>query len=231
MNKDQAARRRPFASGAAILGKNPKFWQYIELVEDGVTVRHPDDALDWIYATFEISSRTELDDNPEKAAAWGNMIGDFNEYLATGFQAIPKPTTWSCPELLAIARLAPCMRCGNGQGQGRVVGCHAQGFWATKYGKGWSKKPSDFVVAFLCDKCHRIMDAYENADDDMVRALEWAALIFKTYEWLFIHGFLIPVNAYTDANTPPRKPPGGEPVEQQKQCFTGNKNHKPEVPA
>mgnify|MGYP001559279473 CR=1 FL=1 len=194
MNKTQAAKQYPNASGAGMLGNNPKFWRFVEMMEPGVQVRSREDARDWIYAHLDISSRKELDENPECKAAWGRVITEFNQFLENGFQKIPKQTTWECPELLAIASFAPCMRCGKHQGTGKVVGCHAQGFWATKYGKGWAQKPSDFVVAYLCNDCHRLMDAYENAETEELRSLEWAALIFRTFEWLFQHGFLIPIN-------------------------------------
>ena len=73
-----------YAQGAARLCQSRDFWAYIEHREagSGVTVSHHDSARDWIYATLEITSRTELDQSEESAAGYLAMLSDFNRWLA-----------------------------------------------------------------------------------------------------------------------------------------------------
>lgn len=178
-----------YAKGAAILCQNPKFWQYIEFNEPGVQVKHRDTARDWIYATLEIASRTELDTCPMVRAKWLATLKDFNQYL-NGYGATQKIQPWRSDEYRALARVAPCMRCHQHKGTGKVVCAHAMGEVATQFGKGKSEKPSDFASAYLCFDCHGLMDAYENTADPIMRALEWSVLIIRTHEWLLRNGFV-----------------------------------------
>ena len=182
-----------YARGAAILCQNAKFWQFIEDREraagNPVTVRHPDTARDWIYATLDIASRKQLDDDPAAKSRWIATVADFNGWL-TGYGARQKVTPWRNDDYLALARHAPCMRCQRFKGTGKVVCAHVMGELAGYFGKGVAAKPSDFAGAYLCHDCHGVMDAYTNAEEPITRTLEWAVLILKTHDWLLRHGFV-----------------------------------------
>jgi hypothetical protein len=178
-----------YARGAAIFCQKREFWEYIEFKEKGVTVRHPDSAADWLYATMEMQSRAEIDHSAELQAKWMAIVKDFNDWLK-GYGARQKTQPWRSADYRLLAKFAPCMRCGKFKGTGKVVCCHVMGELAWYFGKGKAEKPSDFASAYLCHDCHGTMDAYANSEDPGTRTLEWAMLILRTHEWLWRHDFI-----------------------------------------
>lgn len=94
-------------------------------------------------------------------------------------------STYRNDDYLRLAKGKPCMHCGSIRG---VVSCHYSGRYASYLGKGGGIKCHDFCVAFLCAKCHRKFDEYEDGNDDeraalfMVMVLKSLALVIETGE-------------------------------------------------
>ena len=79
------------------------------------------------------------------------------------------------------------MRCSVQDGT--VEACHYQGPRSAALGKGKGQKPDDDCVAFMCRKCHLIMDAYENDEDRWIRSEEFLYLVVQTMNLLHRIGF------------------------------------------
>lgn len=95
--------------------------------------------------------------------------------------------TYRNPDLLALARLAPCcMSCGK-RNEGDVVAAHAN--WH-EYGKGAGLKANDWAVAFLCGPEHAEIDQGARMGLPERKAL-WLDAHRKTIAWLFEAGHLV----------------------------------------
>jgi len=151
-------------------------------------VKHPEACAEWMRSEFEVSSRSELDSNPEAAKAYLLFLADFNQWVKTGFQAVPKNKRYQDGKLLQAAKGQPCIRC-NVQ-DGTTVAAHIQGDMAHMFAKGLAEKPHDYCVADLCRECHAYMDQYENFQNDDSYNLEWLTLIVKTLERRITTGVL-----------------------------------------
>ena len=61
-------------------------------------------------------------------------------------------TVYRNPKLLAAAKDRPCTLCGS---VGTTVAAHSN---ALEHGHGMGIKAPDFMVAYLCQKCHDLVD-------------------------------------------------------------------------
>lgn len=94
----------------------------------------------------------------------------------------PKSVSYRNPQLLKLAKLAPCACCGS---YGTTVCAHSN--W---HDKGMSKKASDSYTAHLCFTCHSELDQGKNMTKDE-RKMMWLEAMAKTYHWLLTHNYLI----------------------------------------
>lgn len=78
-----------------------------------------------------------------------------------------------------------CARCGVEDGT--IVACHVNGARAYAFGRGVSKKPSDYACAALCAVCHRQIDGTRSLLP-LEHAEEFSYLIIKTYFQLWERG-------------------------------------------
>jgi len=93
-----------------------------------------------------------------------------------------KPQTYRNPNLLKLAKEAPCAYCGN---YGTTVAAHSN--W---HDKAMSKKASDSFHAHLCFTCHSELDQGKNMTKEE-RKMMWLEAMAKTYHWLLINQYLI----------------------------------------
>jgi hypothetical protein len=93
--------------------------------------------------------------------------------------------TFESEKLRSAAEGRTCVRCGGTDG---VVGCHYTGARRLAYGGGFGIKVHDFLIAHLCDRCHREMDQlsrdkahkYEHSEEFLhLIALTWIRLFHE----------------------------------------------------
>ena len=94
-----------------------------------------------------------------------------------------KTKAYRNPQLLKLAKDAPCSICGS---YGTTVSAHSN---LLEHGKAMGRKADDCYIAFLCYKCHMDIDqGSENYDN---KKLKWFEAMAKTYHWLMTKGYLI----------------------------------------
>lgn len=76
---------------------------------------------------------------------------------------------WRCPAILREARFHPCQSCGADDGT--IVAAHSN---QLKHGKGMGIKAHDCFIAYLCHRCHDIVDgrSYHKLDQE-TREYTW----------------------------------------------------------
>lgn len=95
---------------------------------------------------------------------------------------IQKHNHLRAPKLLRQAKDAPCMNCGAEDGT--IVPAHENSLAA---GKGYGIK-SDDLVAFLCLKCHQILDGPDLSRIE--RPMFFNAAFKRTIKWMLQNGKL-----------------------------------------
>ena len=108
-------------------------------------------------------------------------------YLPLNLKKLRAMSNFRSRRLLNYAKEAPhCMNCGD-QNHGQIVAAHAN--WLD-YDKGKGIKAHDWAIAYLCHRCHEIVDKSPHASkDEKRRAWEYGHI--KTMKWLFASGRLI----------------------------------------
>lgn len=82
-----------------------------------------------------------------------------------------------------------CVRCGSKLG---VVGCHYTGARRLAYGGGLGIKVWDFLIAHLCEECHRWMDTLSrDKERRWEHSEEFLHCIALTLARLFARGTLV----------------------------------------
>lgn len=82
-----------------------------------------------------------------------------------------------------------CVRCGSMKG---VVGAHYTGARRLAYGGGYGIKVHDFLIAHLCEECHRWMDSLSRDKRKLwEHSEEFLHLIALTLARLFARGVLV----------------------------------------
>lgn len=97
-------------------------------------------------------------------------------------------------KLLDLAKETPCCSYCRERNHGQVVACH---FNAIKFGAGTGIKSHD-IPAYLCDKCHDIVDGRMVADHftKVERELMLYEGIYRTFLWLLESGNLAIVDGH-----------------------------------
>jgi hypothetical protein len=92
------------------------------------------------------------------------------------------------PRILALAQeVAYCFYCKE-PNHGQVVACHSN---SQKFGHGMGQKASDFPVAYLCDKCHALVDGRIGPHLSRVdREMVWYEGACLSCMWLMSEGYL-----------------------------------------
>lgn len=89
-------------------------------------------------------------------------------------------TTYRNPKLLALAKHAPkCFCCGH-ENDGTVVGAHAN---TQEMGKGTGHKADD-LVAYLCARCHDLVDGRDTTWEPRARKDEWYRAALLSLRWV-----------------------------------------------
>lgn len=87
------------------------------------------------------------------------------------------------------ARDEACVRCGNQDGT--TVLAHYQGDMAHKLGKGMGRKTDDLCGAWLCSRCHDLLDGRIPSCHSMQdRSIELAVYCLKTITIRYERGAL-----------------------------------------
>jgi hypothetical protein len=106
------------------------------------------------------------------------------------------------------------VRCGNTEG---VVGAHYTGIRRLAFGGGFGIKVHDFLIADLCQECHRYMDTLSRKKDgkaEWLHSEEFLYYIALTWERRFIQGVIaVARGIHGPTQRPVFLPPSGEPPE------------------
>lgn len=167
------------------------FFQFINTLLPNVIPTHTEQcARDFICDACRVPGRNYLDHEEYGAKMFYKILTEFDVYVV-GCQSriVQKNEKIILKKLLAAAKGAPCVRCEREDAT--TVACHYQGPRAHTYGKGRGKKPWDIAVAFLCMKCHALMDSYLNGDDRWMRSEEFQHYIILTMAYLIRTGVLV----------------------------------------
>jgi hypothetical protein len=87
------------------------------------------------------------------------------------------------PQLLKLAKDAPCVCCGK---YGTTVSAHSN---LLELGKGMGIKCPDSYICFLCHECHMEIDQGSDSYDN--KKERWLIAMAKTYNWLLSNNYLI----------------------------------------
>ena len=97
--------------------------------------------------------------------------------------------TYRCQKLRDASEGQRCVRCGSTHG---VVGAHYTGARRLAYGGGLGIKVHDFLIADLCDECHRHMDQLSrDKEKRWEHSEEFHHYIALTLERRFVQGVVI----------------------------------------
>ncbi len=84
-------------------------------------------------------------------------------------------------KLLDAAQHYPCAWCGR-QNDGTVVAAHCN---ELALGRGFAHKTPDFMVAYLCNICHDVVDGRAGGLGKEERRAMWCRAYAQTMKWLF----------------------------------------------
>ena len=90
-----------------------------------------------------------------------------------------------------------CVRCGSND---NVVGCHYTGVRRLAYGGGFGQKVHDFLIADLCQECHKFLDTLSRSKTRRwEHSEEFQHCILLTLERRFVQGIIVVKGGTVDA--------------------------------
>ena len=146
-------------------------------------------ARDFICDACKVPGRNYLDHDEYAAKMFYKILTQYDEYVQSKqSKIVQKNEEIILKKVKAGAKGAPCQRCHVENGT--TVACHYQGPRSHIYGKGKGRKPWDIAVAYLCMKCHALMDSYLNDQDQWTRSEEFQHYIIMTWAYIIRAGIL-----------------------------------------
>ena len=107
--------------------------------------------------------------------------------------------TFRCPELLALAKQAPCCMACSKRNENDVVAAHAN------ESKAMGMKNPDYQWAALCFRCHAELDQGKDMSREDRRAF-WLRAYWRTQEWLWTCGLIVVSHTPQPPAPPPPRP-------------------------